>query len=1412
MSSKRVVVTLFSLFLVLVLVAVPMFAQATNTGTVIGQVNDPSGAAIAGATVSITDLSTKTARTTATNAEGRYIFVNVPPGTYDVTISQKGFRTEKFAKQTVSVGQQLTLNVTLQLGAATEVIEVTAAAGAELQTLNSTVGTGFTGVALDSLPSITREAATFAMMQPGVTPEGSVAGAVMDQNTFQLDGGQNTNDMDGAMNIYTPSFAGDPSGVAGNALGTGLPSGVMPTPIDSIEEFKVNTTQQTADFNSSAGAQVSMATRRGTDSWHGTVYEYYQDNNYNANGFANNAPATRAPLPDYHYSRFGAAGGGPIVWKKILGGKTYFFGHYEGYRFPNSTSVIREVPGPGLVQGLISLCNTENASGACTAYTVYNLNSTAVPYSGPTITSGGVTALMSGTMYNPGASPVTGGAAVAACTGTANPSCDPRNLGISPTMKSLWALMPQAKSSVLGIACGSTAVGCDGINALNYTADVTLPTRSDFAVARIDHDFGDKWHFFSSYRFYRLTRATTNQTELLPTGGIESTANRPQIPWFLVAGLTTNITTNFTNDFHYSYLRNFWQWGDNGAAPQLAGLGAALEPNGESTDGVLSPYNVNTQQIRTRYWDGQDNVVRDDMTRLLGNHVLQWGGSYQHNYNQHQRSDNGGGINYFPVDQLGTTSQFNMTGFIPAAVSALGTTITNDWIRDYGEVLGMLSTDQIVYTRSGPQLTLNPPLTPVEDRVKIPYYNVYFTDSWKIRPTVTLTYGLAWTLEMPPYEENGEQVNLVDQANQLIEAQQYLDTRKKDALLGEVFNPEIGFSLVRNAAGGLKYPYNPYYGSFSPRVGVAWNPNYDSGWLGSIFGHGKTVVRGGFSVIYGRLNGVDLVLAPLLGTGLLQPVQCFDPTSVGGCAGKGGSTPATDFRIGPTASGWDGLTGPLAAPSKTLPQPDFPGINAVSAAASEVLDPDFRPNKSYEFDFTVQRQLGSKFTVEAGYIGRVIRNEYQPIDLNAVPYMFTLGGQKFSNAWANLILQYCGGTKGLAGGNCGGPTGAVNNAVTPQPFFETALGGTTSAYCKGFASCTAAVVANEGVAGTGNLSGQLLWNFWTDLDSGPFLKANGGALPGPTMESSPALGGLAACGSAGTAICPQLTSGVGVNTSLGFGNYNSLFVTSKMADWHGLTMQSSFTYGKALGTGALYQAASEYTVPDPYWLGRGYGPQAWDRKFVLNTFLVYQPAYYKSQHGLIGHLLGGWSFAPIFVTASGIPDIVYPTSFNFNTDLWGQAFGEADTLNYYTDEDAVLVPGPGCSNFSTSRVNNVSGQTLNGVTVGNTGPYNVSLYKNPANVFNCFRNAVVGLDTGHNGGYGNVVRGQPSWNVDFQVRKSTHITERISGEFQVIFTNLFNHTQLADPFNDLNDPGDWGQLEGLLNTPRTMEFGFRVRF
>ena len=1334
---RQIFTSLFACFVlcsaVLLSSAPCAWAQSSNTGTVAGTVTDPTGAVVNGATVTLTDASTKTSRSVTTNDAGRYIFVDVQPDTYELSVGKQGFSTSK-TQTTVKVGVATTANMTLQVGGSNVVVEVTAVTN-ELQTMNSTVGNTITGVALESLPTLGRDVSTFLTLQPGISPDGSVAGAAVDQSYFSLDGGNNTNDMDGSMSVYTASFAGDPTGgVANQSAGVAAgPTGVMPTPADSVEEFKTNTANQTADFNSSAGAEVKVVTKRGTNAFHGTVYEYYLDNNFSANTWDNNFNST--PLASFHYSRFGGALGGPLIPKEILGGKTYFFANYEGFRYPNSATINKEVPSPNMRNGILQ----DPTTGA-----LFNLL-----------------------------------------------ALDPRGKGISPVVQQMWQKEPASNA-----ACALSR--CDGVNVLGFAANVTVPLKSDFGVVRMDHDFGAKWHFMSSYRFFKLTRSTIDQIAIggaLPGNkiGVPSSAStNPQEPWYLVAGLTTNITSNVTNDIHYSFLRNWWQWGRAGDVIQVSGLGGALEPFGESRDQNLSPYNVNTQQTRTRFWDGKDHMFRDDLSMLKGNHLFQVGGIYQHNFNWHQRTDNGGGINYQPVYQLGTTSGAG-TG-VTLTPPAGWTGSTSVWGRDAAAVYGIVSASQIAFTRSGPNLTLNPPLTPAFDQSTIPYYNVYFSDTWHMKPTFTLTYGLGWTLEMPPVEKNGKQVEFVDQSNQPIDVQGYMASRERAALLGQVFNPDVGFNLVGNTGNGLKYPYNPFYGEFSPRIAAAWNPHFDNDtWMGKLFGQNSTVIRGGYGRIYGRLNGVDLVLVPLLGTGLIQPVQCFAPTIAGACGGK--SDINTAFRVGV-----DGLTAPLAHPSATLPQPDYPGINAVAAGAGEALDPHFRPNVVDSFDLTIQRQLSRNVTLEFGYIGRRVTHEYQPINVNAVPYMMTVGGQRFDKAYANLVTQYCGGNAGLGGGNCGGVNSVVNNNVTPQPFFEAALKGT--GYCTGFTSCTQAVAMNEGVSGSGNLSSQNVWSLWSDLDSGGFNFARtmmNTAIPG--TAPCPGSTDPTPCGASG-----QLSSGVGINASIGYGNYNAGFVTVKMADWKGFTAQSNFTWSKALGTGSVVQATSADTATDPFNLNVMYGKQAFDRRFVYTMFIVYQPPFFKGQSGVLGRVLGGWTIAPLFAAGGGQPLPV-------GTINAGGSYGEGDSnafaANGNTENAVPIAPYRGGNSIHYTA----------GTPGFGDGGLPVNLFANPEAVYNNFRNPILGMDT-KNAGWG-VLTGLPYWNLDLSIKKQIRITERIGTEFQIVFTNVLNHAQLLDPTGiALGSPGSFGNSPGEGNgsnnagayTPRAMEFGVRVRF
>src|SRR5579862_3218279 len=471
MRIRTVQLAVFLLVVVGLLGTLPAWAQSASSGSVAGAITDPSGAVVAGATVTLTDPATNVSRTATTNASGRYFFADVTPATYNISVSKAGFSTTKTQNQVVQVGVALTVNLALQIGGTNVVVEVSAV-GNELQTMNATVGNTVSAIAIDNLPSIGRDVNTFIELQPGVSTGGDVAGAVNDQSYFSLDGGNNTNDMDGSGGVYTAKqqmlVIGDPTGGVGTQLTYSQPSGVVPTPADSVEEFKVNTAGQTADFNSSAGAEIKIITKRGTNTFHGTAYDYYKDNNWSSNSWQNNwlnYLGDHVGLPSYHYSRFGGALGGPLLPKEVLGGKTFFFFNYEGFRYPNSETINRNVPSPALQQGLLL-----DTSAANLGTVDYNLNPTPVTYNGVTYPG------------NYG------------CTG----SCDPLGLGLNPLVSQIWSKYEPASNT----ACSQSL--CDNANILGFAGTLNVPITSNFMVGRIDHDFGSKQHLMASYRYYKM--------------------------------------------------------------------------------------------------------------------------------------------------------------------------------------------------------------------------------------------------------------------------------------------------------------------------------------------------------------------------------------------------------------------------------------------------------------------------------------------------------------------------------------------------------------------------------------------------------------------------------------------------------------------------------------------------------------------------------------------------------------------------------------------------------------------------------------------------------------------------------------------------------------------------------------------
>src|SRR2546421_8392850 len=313
--ARRYLAVRLAVFSLLTLLASPALGQSTG-GRILGRVADPSGAVLANVSVRITNQATGVARETKTNGSGDYTFVEVAPGNYTAEFEQKGFKRNVQKDVTVDVNQVVTLNSTLQIGATAETVEVTSEA--PLVDITSTqLGAVVNDRSVSQLPPNARGTYQFLQLQPGVV---STVGSG-NQIVYGSDkaGSVSVNGGRGRANNFSVN-GGD-----ANDQFVNLPA-IQPSP-DSIQEFRVLTNTFDAEYGRNSGAIVNVVTKSGTNSLHGSAYEFFRNKVLNARGFFD------TEKPDFKQNQFGATLGGPIYKDR-----TFYFGSYEGRR------VIRGIP------------------------------------------------------------------------------------------------------------------------------------------------------------------------------------------------------------------------------------------------------------------------------------------------------------------------------------------------------------------------------------------------------------------------------------------------------------------------------------------------------------------------------------------------------------------------------------------------------------------------------------------------------------------------------------------------------------------------------------------------------------------------------------------------------------------------------------------------------------------------------------------------------------------------------------------------------------------------------------------------------------------------------------------------------------------------------------------------------------
>src|SRR5229473_5909678 len=717
------------MFMISSTISQPVKAQTATTGTVVGTVTDPSGAAVLDATVVLRNKATNSQATQSTNAAGQYTFANVAPGEYEVTVKKDGFRTFDVAALHVDVTKSYTLDFKMELGAMGQQIQVEATAQVELQTTDAQVGSEVTSDAMTQLPTLRRNAAALLTLQPGVTPGTGafprvgmrVAGAIDDQNTFTLDGIDVTDNIVG---------------------GLGADIAVIPLGVESVEEFRVGVNNPNASYGRASGGQISVVGKSGTNNLHGAAYWVHENTDLNANEWELNR--IKLPRPVIHDNRFGGAVGVPIRKDK-----TFFFFNYEGRRFPQQSSFTRLMPSNLLKQGTLQFTDCSSgkfdSKGNCTG--------------GGTLRSYNLATSMG-----------------CSITGS-NPTgaCDPRGLGISPSVAALWALDPAGTDP--------SVANADGVNTLGFHGTASAPLSTNFYTLRFDQQINAKWRFNGSYTYFQTKQVSGGQGAQydIRGGTAKATSTAPTDRDAIIAGLTGQITPHLFNAFHFGWVRSRQSF--NRLAPSAAaaleniiGTGSsagpiALAPGQAATNLVDAPIEVDTQRARFQNSTSRNIQYVDDVSWIKSKHTLQFGANFRHIPTIHIRNDKVVGS----LASLEALSDADVSTFLsaipsserPATCSATLTTgclqsgDAQRWDRLYASTLGLVDNIGILTTRDG-KLNPLPFGTPLVNDTTLNAFEFYGQDVWRITPTLTLTYGLSYGWQTAPKEKLDRQTLVVD--------------------------------------------------------------------------------------------------------------------------------------------------------------------------------------------------------------------------------------------------------------------------------------------------------------------------------------------------------------------------------------------------------------------------------------------------------------------------------------------------------------------------------------------------------------------------------------------------------------------------------------------------------------------------
>ena len=760
------------------------FAQATSDVT--GVVSDATGRVVPGVTVTLTDTATDRSFTTTTSDQGQYTFNNVPPSdTYKLTFAVQGFQTLAVSNVTLGVARVETYDATLSAGDVSATVDVVATgSGDTLNTTDPSIGNVIDTRQLRELPiQIRSSPAALIGLQPGVVGNnvgtgatnrvGSVTGARADQSNITVDG-IDANDQ------TTGQFAA----TVGNA------------PIDAIQEFRAVSTNPSSSEGRSAGGQIQIVTKSGTNEYHGSLREYNRNDYFAANTFFNNRAGVARPK--LNRNQFGGSLGGPLpflrfgdqapdapYWRSGRD-RLFFFFDYEGRRDASEVSYTRTVPLNHVRAGSVAYINN---NAGCTSASRLNTTPNCI------------------TILTP--------AQVAAL--------DPAGVGANASLLAfINSRYPQANDLTLG----------NGINTGGFRFNAPVAREDNTYTTRFDANLSDRQKAFLRFNIARRDQTDIVNSVAAQFPGDPEPSRIVLRDWSVAGGHSWVISDSFFNQFTI---------GNSHSGLDFPTLFGPASPQSWTFTGLTAPYAGISSQDRIV----DTPTIRNDSTWTKGSHTFFFGGQWK------PIKQASGIVNDFNFISVGLGG--NLTALPASARPANilgGTTSTTAYDQAFALALGRISqvATNFNYTADGTPL----PLASGKSRnFRYNEYELYVQDNWKIRSDLTVNLGVRWQYYEPPYEANGFQ------AAHDIDWQEIFDLRVANAAAGiggDTAEPFITYDLIGKGNDGRPY-YEPDYNNFAPRLGFAWTPTFDGGLGRSIFGDRKTVIRGGASMQYERVGG-----------------------------------------------------------------------------------------------------------------------------------------------------------------------------------------------------------------------------------------------------------------------------------------------------------------------------------------------------------------------------------------------------------------------------------------------------------------------------------------------------------------------------------------------------------------------------